>query len=235
MARPTTLSLFINIVSITISYWGISQCTKIILPQNLYEAGHKQFLTNISVVVTLINNSANIIYWILEKILPSNEILANCEFISRHITLPIALILESVVPLVYWPLRLFAQNLIMQDIPADIKNPLPLSVDMAIHLSPFICLFSDHYLSGSGSKFEVSNGKAWFIVTALGFSYYKYLSFLIDTNKGQVYPYPFLDVAEPWKSVIFVLVSTVAWLFYVLYQKLPPYLPPRNKSLKKKD
>lgn len=224
---PTVFSLLLNVCSLLICSRGLYKCTQLILPSQLIEAGHKQFLTNISVGVTLMSNVMNIINWFVQrsKCATKNDKRCNAKcisFVSRHLILPIALILESIVPLVYWPLRLFAQNLIMQDVPRDAPNPLPLSTDVSIHLFPFVFLFADHYLSGYGQKFAISNSKAWLIVTALGMSYYKYLAILIDTTTGQMYPYPFLDVDEPYKSIIFVIVSTIAWLFYILYQRFPP-------------
>lgn len=226
---PTVRSLIFNVASLIICSRGLYKCTRLILPAGLKDAGHKQFLTNISVVATLISNVFNILNWFVQrsKCAKKSEDKSCCygstlNYISRHFVLPVALVLESIVPLVYWPLRLFAQDLIMQDIPKDAPHPLSVSTDISIHLFPFIFLFSDHYLSGSGSKFQMSNTKAWCLVATLGIAYFQYLAMLIDPAKGQTYPYPFLNVEEPFKSVIFVVVSTVAWVFYVIYQKFPP-------------
>lgn len=221
--KPTYGSLAINIMCLMISSWGLYWATQLVLPASLKQAGHKQFLTNISVIATQINNVTNIINWFIQRSSTNNVLLTQSDFIARHITLPIALVLETVVPIVYWPLRLFAMNLIMQAIPEDAPSPIPISVDLAIHLFPNIFLVSDHYLSGSGLKFKLSNTKAWVIVTALGMAYYKWLSLLIDPKKGQTYPYPFLDVEEPLKSIIFVVVTSFSWGFYTMYQNFPPF------------
>lgn len=219
---PTKRSLLFNIASLIICGRGLFKCTQLILPPSLSQAGHKQFLTNLSLVATLISNILNILNWFIQRS-SMNNIHFVWNYICRHFVLPIALTLETIVPVIYWPLRLFAQKLIMQDIPKNEPYPLSTSTDLSIHLFPFIFLFSDHYFSGFGSKFEISNTKAWFIVSSLGFGYFKYLSFLIDPAKGQVYPYPFLDVEEPMKTIIFIVVSTVAWLFFILYQTFPPH------------
>ncbi|CAL9735179.1 hypothetical protein MOSE0_G08768 [Monosporozyma servazzii] len=227
---PSLRSLIFNLASLIICSRGLYKCSQIILPAGLKDAGHKQFLTNISVVATLISNVFNISNWAVQRFNCSKQSedksccnASSLHYVSRHLILPIALILETIVPLVYWPLRLFAQNLIMQDIPKDAPNPLSISTDISIHLFPFIFLFSDHYLSGSGSKFDISNTRAWCLVATLGIAYFQYLAILIDPTKGQIYPYPFLNVEEPFKSVIFVVVSTAAWFFYVIYQKFPPH------------
>lgn len=221
---PTNRSLFFNITSLILCGKGLFKCTQLVLPPSLSQAGHKQFLTNLSLVATLISNFLNIINWFVQRSNHNgNQFVFN--YICRHFILPIALTLETIVPIVYWPLRLFAQTLIVQEIPKDKPYPLPISTDLSIHLLPFLFLLSDHYFSGFGSKFEISNTKAWFIVSLLGFGYFKYLFFLIDPSKGQAYPYPFLDVEEHMRAIIFVVVSTVSWLFFILYQTFPPQTP----------
>lgn len=146
----------------------------------------------------------------------------DCIFtvINRHVTLPLALVLESVVATVYWPLRIFAIHLILQG--AKRKSPIPLEVDVSIHLLPIIYLLADYYVSGSSQRFKIPLLPAWIIVAAIGLAYKFYLGFLIDPSMGQKYPYPFLDVAEPYKSVIFVVVTSFGWLFYVGYRAWPP-------------
>lgn len=220
-SKPTLRTLLINTGCLAVSSWGLFHATRITLPPSLKDAGHKQFLTNISVVLTIINNLCNIVNWFFQRCDLNVNLLEFFNFISRDITLPVALVMESIVPVVYWPLRLFALKLIMQGIGSS-KSPIPISVDLSIHLFPSIFLLGDHYLSGSGLKFKISNVKAWFIVTILGIGYYQYLSLLIDPTSGQHYPYPFLDVDEPYKSVIFVLVTSITWCFYTFYQNFPP-------------
>ncbi|SMN21047.1 similar to Saccharomyces cerevisiae YHR140W Putative integral membrane protein of unknown function [Maudiozyma saulgeensis] len=229
--KPSCRSLLLNVLSLAVGCWGLSHATTLVLPPSLRDAGHKQFLTNISVVATLISNVCNISNYFIQRINLNINLLKFSNFISRHIVLPIALVLETVVPLVYWPLRLFAMKLIMQGVSSG-KSPIPISVDLAIHFFPCVFLLCDHYLSGTGKKFIISNRKAWFLVTALGSGYYKYLALLIDPSIGQKYPYPFLDVAEPYKSIIFVCITSLAWSFYVSYQKFPPCTKSNNESKK---
>ncbi|KAH7588923.1 FAR-17a/AIG1-like protein [Nakaseomyces glabratus] len=225
------LSLAINVLCLSTSYWGYKWSTQIQLPPTLEKAGHKQFFTNISLMATMVSNVASILNWCIQRMVgPSKAredkpFFANLsELVSRHIILPQALVLETVVPLIYWPLRLFAIKLIMQGVAdGELSGPLiPISVDIAIHALPFIFIFSDHYLSGYGARFRLSNTTAWFIIVATAMSYYKFLQLIIDPTTGQTYPYPFLDVPEPYKSVIFVITATIAWIFYALYQRFPP-------------
>lgn len=232
IVKPSTRSLVINGLSVIVGSWGLSNITRLVLPASLAGASHKQFLTNISVVATLISNVCNIFNYFVQRCGQSSALAGFSNFFSRDVALPVALVLETVVPLVYWPLRLFAMHLIMQEVP-DGASPIPVPVDVSVHLLPFVFLFSDHFLSGTGRKFKISNGQAWFLVTFLGLSYYKWLEYLIDPSTGQKYPYPFLDAPEPYKSVIFVCVSSVAWCFYVLYQKFPPKTSEPTSTAKK--
>lgn len=147
--------------------------------------------------------------------------------INRHVTLPLALVLESVVATVYWPLRLFAIGLILQG--AKRKSPVPLHIDVSIHLLPILYMLSDYYFTDASERFKIGLAQSWGIIAAVGLAYKSYLSALIDTSTGQKYPYPFLDVPEPYKSVIFVVVTSFGWLFYVAYRALPP----RHKVSKK--
>ncbi|KAL3229236.1 hypothetical protein RNJ44_02323 [Nakaseomyces bracarensis] len=223
-------SFVINVACLTTSTYGYITGTNLPLPPVLKKAGHKQFFTNISLVVTMINNVANILNYLIQKSVgidkkrKNKPFIANLsEIVSRHLTLPLALVLETVVPLVYWPLRIFFANLILTlDTDQPDRPLIPLSIDLAIHFFPFVFLITDHYYSGSGLKFRLSNKTVWFIVVAIAVGYYKFLQALIDPNEGQAYPYPFLDVPEPYKTIIFVITGTVAWWFYTVYQRFPP-------------
>ena len=222
LPRPTTRSLLLNSICLVTSSYGLVAGTRLDLPQELVEAGYKQFLTNIGVGITIINNAANIINWVTQHSgITSNTILSISDFISRHITLPVALILESIIAAVYWPLRLFALNLIFQGL-EDGEPPLPYLTDFCLHLFPIIFLFTDHYFSGFGQKFRISNVGGLMIVNILGLAYYKWLDHLIDPAKGQVYPYPFLDVEEPYRTIIFITITSITWFIYLLYQRFPP-------------
>lgn len=224
------LSFLINVACLTTSTYGYITGTNLPLPPTLKKAGHKQFFTNISLVVTMINNVANIVNYLIQKSVGIDKkrkekpFIANfSELVSRHLTLPLALVLETVVPLVYWPLRLFFASMILTvDTDAPDRPLIPLSIDLAIHFFPFLFLITDHYYSGSGLKFRLSNTTVWFVVVAIAFGYYKFLKALIDPNAGQAYPYPFLNVPEPYQTMIFIITGSVAWWFYTVYQKFPP-------------
>lgn len=228
--RVSNVSFLINVACLATSSYGLLKCTSLPLPPTLAKAGHKQFFTNISLAVTLINNVANILNFLIQKCVGIDKsrkdkpLVANVsELISRHVTLPLALVLETIVPLVYWPLRIFLVSMIMTVEDGDPSKPLiPLSIDLSIHFFPFVFLITDHYYSGSGLKFKLSNTVVWFVVVAIAVGYYKYLNALIDTTTGQAYPYPFLNVPQPYQTIIFIVTGCVAWWFYTVYQRFPP-------------
>lgn len=226
-ARPTgRVSLLINCICLLTSSWGLYRLCGNELPVQLAKAGQKQFLTNLAVGGTIINNLLNITSYATES--------GGMTLVARHLTLPIALVLETIVSLVYWPLRLFFIQWIIQGAQPGGPAPIPLSVDISVHFLPTLFLFADHYLSGSGLKFKLSNRLAWAVVTAIGFGYYSFLGSIIDKADGQAYPYPFLDVAQPKRSIVFVVVTTIAWLVYVLYQKFPPLSKSKRDTLESK-
>ena len=204
-------SLVLNTLSLFTSVWGLIGATAVHLPPSLAGAGHRQFLTILAVCVTIGNNVINV----AAQLRPGPQL----SFYSRQLTLPVALVLETVVAVVYWPLRLFALPLIMHNVNDGSRMPLRVSVDCAVHLLPLVYLAVD-YLVVERKPFEMSYKKAWVIVTVLGLGYKRYLSVVVDSAAGAVYPYPFLDVQEPYQSAIFVIVTTFAWAVFCSYRKI---------------
>lgn len=219
-AMRSKASLCVNLLVLAVVGQGLYRCSQIQLPPSLASAGHRQFLTNISAAVTLVNSLSNVFDFVVQS--------AVSRLWARHFTLPIALVLESVVASVYWPLRLFAMHLILQQPPVPGHSPIPLSVDLSIHLAPVVGLLIDHYWTGQGEKFRVSYKVAWLVVLVLGYGYKCWLELLIKPPAA--YPYPFLNVEEPKRTVIFCTVTSFSMVYYVLYQRHPPRrgLAPRS-------
>ncbi|XBW36695.1 hypothetical protein QEN19_002270 [Hanseniaspora menglaensis] len=205
--------------------YGLYVCTSIILPPKLQAAGHKQFLTNISLAISIIQQVSTI-----ASILVGNS--KALEFFSGDILLPIALVLETVVTSVYWPLRIFFVEMIFQKNPnyASIERSkyLPLHVDICLHLLPFIGMSLNFFKYKKG-RFALNNTKFVLpVCSALGLAYIFWLKYLIP--KGGKYPYPFLDAAEPWKTIIMLTITNVAFGYFKLIQ----YLKPEKGTLSKK-
>lgn len=201
----------LNALCLCTSTWGLWRATEVRLPASLAGAGHRQFLTILAVVATIITNVANL------GALAAGG--ARARRAARQVALPVALVVETVVAVVYWPLRLFALPLIMHDVKDGSRMPLAVSVDCAVHLAPVVLLGADYALVEQ-RPFEMSLGRAWVVVTALGLGYRRYLETMVDRAGGAAYPYPFLAVAEPYQSGIFVVVTTAAWAVFWGYKRV---------------
>ncbi|CAH00506.1 uncharacterized protein KLLA0_D07788g [Kluyveromyces lactis] len=213
--------LLLSLACVFTTTYGLIQCTQIKLPSNLATAGHKQFLTNISAVVTIVNGALNTV----------NQLLGNkgtLHFWSREFTFPIATCLETIVCVIYWPLRIFFIPLIMHGVQDSSRSPLPMHVDIAIHLLPIIYLCLDYFFLKE-APFQIAGWKVFLSLPLLGLTYRIYLDSIIGPSGS--YPYPFLDVPEPYKSVIFVTVSLSSGGLYILYQKF--HRNQRSVSLKR--
>lgn len=213
--------LLLNLTCACTTFYGLYRCTRVVLPANLAEAGHKQFLTNIAAVLTIVTGSLNVV----------NQLLGgSLDFCARELLLPVALCLETIVCLIYWPLRLFFIHLIMHGVQNAKMSPLPLHADIAVHLLPVLYLAFDYFVL-KPEPFVLSTKKVLVSLPLLGLAYRIYLGTIIDTSGS--YPYPFLDVDEPYKSIVFVVVSLSAGGFYSLYQRV--HSTPRAASAAKQD
>ncbi|CDO93631.1 unnamed protein product [Kluyveromyces dobzhanskii CBS 2104] len=220
MARNNYV-LLLNFLSVATTLRGVIECSKIILPSNLAGAGHKQFLTNIAAAFTVFHSSLNVV----NQLAGGN---GSLQFWSREFTLPVAMCLETIVCVIYWPLRIFFIPLIMHGVNDPNRSPLPLNVDISVHLLPIIYLSLDYFLLKK-NPFQIASWKVFTTLPLLGLAYRIYLDNIIGPHAS--YPYPFLDVAEPYKSVIFVTVSLSAGWIYILYQKI--HRNPSHVGLKK--
>lgn len=197
--------------------YGLYKCTSIILPPKLVQAGHKQFLTNISLFICIIQEITTFVSCSYYK--DKNQ---KIKFLAEEILLPISLVLESVVTSVYWPLKIFFTHLIYQ------KNPnyaqknrneyLPLHIDMCLHLFPFIGMLVNFFYFKK-DKFVIKNNTIVLsICYVFGWTYILWLKFLIP--EGAKYPYPFLDIEEPYKTLIMLTVTNVGFAFLKIFQWL---------------
>ncbi|AET40773.1 uncharacterized protein Ecym_6399 [Eremothecium cymbalariae DBVPG len=214
-SKMSLLSLFLNSSSLIFTSWGVYKATNVVLPPNLQLAGPKQFLTIIGAYITLVNNGIQVL-----NLLFSTEG-STVDNIAREGTLPITLVIESIVSSVYWPLRLFFIHMILHGVEPDGEPNLSIQADLCVHLFPVVSLLMDYFLVKQ-EPFQMSKGVAWLIITAFGFSYNRWLKYIVAKDLGQAYPYPFLDVPEPYLSIIFLAVTTISWGFYCLYIWIHP-------------
>ncbi|ODV61858.1 uncharacterized protein ASCRUDRAFT_75127 [Ascoidea rubescens DSM 1968] len=219
-------SLLLNVSCLLISSYGLIFITKLQLPSNLSNAGHKQFLTNISCVLTIINY----LFAIVSQLLNSPSLYS---FKNNYVH-SIALILESIVFIIYWPLKLFFIHLIAYKRDVDLTDlgeidiettipdgglsSLPFSIDFSIHFVPYVSLLIDYMFFLP--NFTISNSKVFFITFSLSVSYWFWLDYLIDPSNGDSYPYPFLNFSTSSRLIIFFIVSVVALGSFLLHKKI---------------
>lgn len=228
MAYTSLQGLFNLALSFT-GVYGLYQCTSIILPPKLIQAGHKQFLTNISLFICIVQEISTFISCNYFK--NQNE---KVRFAAEEVLLPIALVLESVVTTVYWPLKLFFAHLIYQKNPnyANKKREeyLPLHIDMFLHLFPLIGMLINFFYYKKGKFVIKKNTIVLSVCYAFGFAYIFWLKLLIPAD-GK-YPYPFLDIPEPYKTLVMLAVTNIGFGFLKLLQYLKKDAPIEEKDKK---
>ncbi|CCH42987.1 putative membrane protein [Wickerhamomyces ciferrii] len=199
--------LFFNLIGLTITSLALNAIFSLPLPKELESAGHFQFLTNLSLIFTIITILSNII----TVIYPNSLILGLNIYLNA-----ITIILETLVALIYWILRIFFIYLI---IPKGVKpeNFIPLYIDMSIHLFPITFLSIDYYLI-KFKNFNINSKIVFGLVIGLTSSYWILLESLIKPPAS--YPYPFLNVDTKERVIIFVIVGVFGFLFYQISNNL---------------
>lgn len=177
------------------------------LPGHLSGAGQWQFLTNLSLLYTLVVYAVGITAHVAKS--PTLFRLKN----NLH---PVALVLECVVTLVYWPLRLVLIHMLVKD---PTRKFIPLHVDICLHLVPVVTLLVDYlvFMPKWTVAPETSLGFC-FLLTGL---YWFWLKQLIDFENGGEYPYAFLNTpSDLSRALIFAMVGLVGFALYMFFKKL---------------
>lgn len=201
--------LLINGVSFVLAYLGMHRNIFVAeLPPHLEKGGHWQFLTNLSLVYSLVVFGVGFLAHLFHSSLLFN--------IKNNLH-PVGLALESIVTVVYWPLRLFFLHLLIKD-PAEFNIPIP--VDLAIHLLPFVSLLVDYLVFMP--RWTIKNSTALGLVVVLATGYYYLLENLIDVEAGARYPYAFLEGSDEKRLVVFAIITAVSYVQFVLLKTLYP-------------
>ncbi|KAI5964263.1 uncharacterized protein KGF55_002205 [Candida pseudojiufengensis] len=200
--------LIIDLISILIGFYGIyTNMIYVELPPHLKDAGQWQFLTNLSLIYSIITFIIGFLAHLFK-----NQTL----FLIKNDLHPIGLALESIVAGVYWPLRLFFLNLLTKD-PSKFK--MPIVTDLSIHLMPIISLLIDYLVFMP--KWTISINTALAFVVSFTTFYWFLLKNLIDLEKGGRYPYEFMNVEkESERIIVFVVVGTVAFGQFLLMRQV---------------
>lgn len=203
--------ILIDAISIAIGIYGVAEVFVLELSEDLQKAGHFQFLTNLSLIYSVI---VFVIGFIAH--LTKSQTLFNLKN-NLH---PVGLALESIVAIVYWPLRLFCLKLLT-------KNPenfaLRWSVDLSIHLMPVVSLLIDYLVFMP--RWTIKNNTALGLITLLTTCYWFLLKYLVDTENGGRYPYAFMDMeSDGLRMVVFVVVGLVAFMQFLFMRRIYDFI-----------
>lgn len=199
--------IWINAVSLAIGFYGFYYNIWVAeLPAPLKKAGSWQFLTNLSLVYSLVVFA----FGFAAHVLKSKQLYA-----IKNLLHPIGLALESIVACVYWPLRIFFIHLLT----AEKKIRIGITVDLAIHLMPVVSLMVDYLVFMP--KWTISIPTALALITFLTSCYWVLLKRLIDVESGAIYPYAFMNVkSEKERVLVFVVVGIVSFVQFLLLRRL---------------
>lgn len=199
--------MVIDLVSLLIGFYGIyTNIVTVELPDHLSDGGHWQFLTNLSLVYSMIVFAIGFLAHFFH-----NQLLYDI----KNLIHPVGIALESIVAIVYWPLRIWFLHLLVK----DSKIRIPLVTDLAIHLMPIVSLLIDYLVFMP--KWTITNTTAFFIISQLTVGYWFLLKYLIDHENGGSYPYVFLNVDSDQKRLfVFFIISIIAFGQFLLFKKL---------------
>ncbi|KAI3403298.1 hypothetical protein KGF56_003886 [Candida oxycetoniae] len=202
------LITIIDLLSILIGAYGAyTNIYTVELPSHLAKAGHWQFLTNLSLVYSLVVFAIGFFAHITKS--------KTLYQIKNNIH-PIGLALELIVAGIYWPLRVFFLHLLTKD---PSKFQVPLLTDLSIHLMPVVSLLVDYLVFMP--KWTISNNTALSFMVVLTVFYWFLLESLIDKENGGSYPYQFMDVEKDFHRVlIFAIVAFVAYFQFLTMKRV---------------
>ncbi|CAK9441721.1 uncharacterized protein LODBEIA_P55890 [Lodderomyces beijingensis] len=200
--------MLIDLASVFIGLYGAyTNMVTVELPPHLKQAGHTQFLTNLSLLYSISVFALGFVAHLTGS--PTLFTIKN----NIH---PIGLALEVIVAGVYWPLRLFFLELLTKD-PSNFQ--LSLATDLSIHLMPVVSLLVDYLVFMP--RWTISNNTALFFVVLLTVLYWFLLRYLVDVDHGASYPYAFMDVERDSQRVaVFVAVALVAFASFLYMRKV---------------
>lgn len=202
--------LLFNTISVLFLSNGLRLLLSRPLPDHLKQAGHFQFLTNLSLAFTIISLTIEVLS--ILNLIPN--------LIANYFLL-ISFVLEFIVSAIYWTLKLFLIHLIVNVDKLSPEKFIPLSLDLTIHLCPLIIL-SINIILLKKKQPKKSMLSIFIIVLILSFAYWNILETLVSKAKIidplTEYPYPFLNVESTQRIIIFGGVSVVGILVVLIVE-----------------
>lgn len=177
------------------------------LPPHLVGAGHWQFLTNISLLLSQVVFVLGAVAHFLES---------DVLFRIKNNLHPIALAVECIVTGIYWPLRIMFIHILVKDPKAKF---VPMSVDICLHLCPVVGLAIDYFFFMP--KWTLLPSFSFGVCAVFSALYWWWLKVIIDFENGGEYPYMFLNVPDELTRVlIFGIVTLLAFVLFMVLRAL---------------
>lgn len=199
--------LLFSVAGLSVAFVGIYFVTHRPLPEKVAAGGPWQFLTNLSLALTAVSISTNIV----ASVVPNKV----TRFASAVLAAA-ALVAETLVALIYWTLKLLFLELIVHEGIAK-KDFIPLWLDFTIHLFPITFLSIDYYVMRRVG-FGLPLALVLALVPALAVAYWCVVETLVKPPAH--YPYPFLNVEREERLKIFAAVAMSGVVFYHVYEYL---------------
>ncbi|CAH2355453.1 UPF0641 membrane protein [[Candida] railenensis] len=213
-------ALTLNFISLAVCSYGLydSFFSERVLPPQLFEAGQWQFWTNWSLTVTIAVLALGVV---------AHATKSQYLFRLKNNIHPIGLAMETVVTIVYWPLRLFFLALLIKDDAP--KMELPISTDLSVHLMPVVGLIVDYLAFMPNWTFKRSS--AFGVCCIITTSYWFWLHYIIDLEKGAGFPYEFLNHPSAYfRLTIFALVGLIGLSSAFLWPKVHAWVAGKEKE-----
>ncbi|GEQ67898.1 hypothetical protein JCM33374_g1564 [Metschnikowia sp. JCM 33374] len=206
VGNPWAISL--DLLSIASGVYAVWYMLKYVeLPPHLVGAGHWQFLTNISLILSQVVFAVGGLAHLLKS---------EALFTLKNNLHPIALAMECIVTGIYWPLRIMFIHILVKDPSAKF---IPLYVDFCLHLFPVIGLAIDYFLFMP--KWTLSPRYSFGVCVSVSALYWWWLKIIIDFENGGEYPYMFLNVPhESTRVLIFGVVALLAFASFMVLRAL---------------
>ncbi|KAL5511650.1 hypothetical protein ACEPAH_4867 [Sanghuangporus vaninii] len=212
-------AIVLHLLAAGIMTWGYMDLEQTVMHSTIItqKGGHSQFLTIQALAVSWFTMVLSLAY----DLVPT-KFFWNAKRAFFMIALPISFVVTSI----YWTLIVFFPHLIVPPAPEkgesatpsfaqypDSRARIPLSLDLALHLTPALTLLVDFFL------FEKSYGRAeaaWgaTAVSALfGVWYASWVEYCASFNG--TFPYPFLTLNPfPIRVVIYTVVTAIAFVSF---------------------
>ncbi|RCK65065.1 hypothetical protein Cantr_00992 [Candida viswanathii] len=201
----------IDALSVLAGLYGMTNVFVLELSEDLQGGGHYQFLTNLSLIYSVVVFTIGLM---------AHATKSQVLFELKNNLHPIGLALESIVAIVYWPLRLFWLELLTKT-PENFA--LSLSVDLCIHLMPVVSLLVDYLVFMP--RWTIKTNTALGLITLLTTGYWFLLKYLVDTENGARYPYAFMDMeSDGLRMVVFGVVGTVAFVQFLFMRSIYDFI-----------